>query len=161
MIVLCLTYLTLILCINFTEICIPFHLHNELAYQIKASLNSKSRSDVNVRIELPFDKFLFIWGLQQAGKWVKKNRGHDVYTIRKYSSLAPILGHQWHLRVLDKQMDFCYAILETVQYYLHQRQDIQDAMDCGRSVHGGYILVFRFVRGDGVRRNWDDIVKIE
>ena len=92
-----------------------------------------------------FDKFLFIGGLQQAGKWVKKNRGHDVYTIHKYSSLAPILGHQWHLQVLNKQMDFCYINLETVQHHLHQRQDIQDAMDYGRSVHGGYILVFRLV----------------
>ena len=77
----------------------PFHLHNELAYQIKASLNSKSRSDVDVRIELPFDHFLFVGGLQ-AGKFIKRNRGHDVYMITKFSSLAPLLGHQWHSGLL-------------------------------------------------------------
>ena len=145
----------------FAERVIPFHLHNELLYQIKASLNSKSRTDVDVRIELPFDQFLFTGGLQQAGRWIQKSRSHDVYTIRKYSALTPLLGHQWHLRVLNKQMDFCYVILETVQYYLRRRQGIEDAMDSNRSVHGGHILVFHFVRGDGVRRNWDDIVKIE
>ena len=92
---------------------------------------------------------------------MKKNRGHDVYMIRKYSALTPLLGHHWHLRVLNKQMDFCYVILETVQFYLHHRQNIEDAMDSVRTVDGGFLLVFRFVRGDGVRRNWDDIVKIE
>lgn len=144
----------------FIETYHPFHLHNELAYQIKASLNSKSRSDIDVRIELPFDRFLFIGGLQQAGKFIKRNRGHDVYTIRKFSSLTPLLGHQWHLRVLNKQMDFCYIVLETVQFYLHQRPAIVD-VDPSRTVDGGYVLIFRFVRGDGVRQNWDDILNIE
>ena len=145
---------------TFSETHRPFNLHNELAYQIKASLNSKSRSDVDVRIELSFDRFLFIGGLQQAGKFIKRNRGHDVYTIRKFSSLAPLLGHQWHLRVLNKQMDFCYVVLETVQFYLHQRPAIED-VDPARTVDGGYVLVFRFIRGDGVRPNWDDILNIE
>ena len=76
-----------------TEVYHPFHLHNELSYQIKAALNSRARSDVDVRIELSFDKYLFIGGLQQAGKLVKRNRGHDIFTIRKYSSLKPLLGH--------------------------------------------------------------------
>ena len=71
-----------------------------------------------------------------------------------------ILGHQWHLRVLNKQMDFCYIIKETVQFYLHRRLDIEDPLDDTRTVRGGYVLIFRFVRGDGVRRDWDDIVSL-
>ena len=136
----------------FTEIYRPFHLHNELAYQIKAALNSRARSDVNVRIELSFDRYLFIGGLQQAGKLVKRNRGHNVYMIRKYSSLEPLLGRQWHFHVLNKEMDFCYVIKETVQFYLHKRHDI-DAVDDTRTVDGGSVLIFHFVRGDGVRHN--------
>ena len=82
-----------------------------------------------------------------------------VYTVSRYSSLEPfIFGHQWHLRVLNKQMDFCYIIKETVQFYLHRRLDIEDPVDDTRTVRGGY--VFRFVRGDGVRRDWDDIVSL-
>ena len=92
---------------------------------------------------------------------MKRNRGHDVYTIRKFSSLTPLLGPQWHLRVLNKQMDFCYVILDTVQFYLHQRQAIEDAVEPSRTVDGGSLLIFRFVRGDGVRQNWDDILNIE
>ena len=137
----------------------PFHLHNELAYQIKVSLNSSTRSEPDVRIDLPYDPFLFAGGLQQSGKLIKK-RGH-VYGIKKYSSLAPLLGDQWHLRVLNKQYDFCYVMLETVQFYLHQREPILDPIDPTRSVDGGFLLVFKFVRGDGVRRHWEDIVQIE
>ena len=77
---------------DISEIYRPFHLHNELAYQIKAALNSKSRADVDARIELPFDRFLFIGGLQQAGKLVKRSRGHDVFTIPTYSSFEPVVS---------------------------------------------------------------------
>ena len=84
-----------------------------------------------------------------------------VYTVSRYSSLEPfIFGHQWHLRVLNKQMDFCYIIKETVQFCLHRRLDIEDPVDDTRTVRGGYVLIFRFVRGDGVRRDWNDIVSL-
>ena len=139
----------------------PFHLHSELAYQIKLALKPSTRSDPNVRIELPFDRYLFVGGLQQAGKFLKSSHGHSIYGISSYSTLAPILGREWHLRILNKEKDFCYAILETVQYHLHRRQPAEDAVDPERSVDGGYLLIFRFVRGDGVERNWEDIAAID
>ena len=144
-----------------TDTYTPFHLHNELAYQIKLSLRPSTRADPDVRIEIPFDRFLFIGGLQQVGKFVKSSRGHDIYTIRRYSALEPLLGQQWHLRVLNRAKDFSYVILETVQYYLHRRVPAQDAIDDERSVDGGYLLIFRFVRGDGVERNWEEIAAVE
>ena len=139
----------------------PFHLHSELAYRVKLALRPTTRSDPNVRIELPFDRFLFIGGLQQAGKLLKSSHGHSTYGIRSYSSLDLILGRQWHLRVFNKEKDFCYVILETVQFYLHRRQPAEDAVDPERSADGGYLLIFRFVRGDGVERNWEDIASID
>lgn len=139
----------------------PFHLHSELAYQVKLALKPSTRSDPNVRIELPLDKYLLVGGLQQAGKFLKSSHGHDIYGITSYSSLVPILGRQWHLRVLNKEKDFCHAILDTVQFYLHRRQPAEDALDPDRSVDGGYLLIFRFVGGDGVERNWEDIAEID
>ena len=131
---------------------IPFHPHNELLYQIKLSLNN-SRKDPDIRIEIPFDRYVFGGGLQQRGKFLKKYRGHDVYGIGEYGDLTPILGKRWHVRVLNEQMDFCYVELKTVQYYLHYRQPIPDLQPDLESqyVYGGCILVFRFVRGDGVQ----------
>ena len=75
--------------------------------------------------------------------------------------MEPLLGQQWHLRVLNRAKDFSYVILETVQYYLHRRVPAQDAIDDERSVDGGYLLIFRFVRGDGVERNWEEIAAVE
>lgn len=92
---------------------------------------------------------------------MKESHGHKVYGIATYSSLIPLLGQQWHLRVLNKEKDFSYVIFETVQFYLHRRRPAEDALDCDHSVDGGYLLIFRFVRGDGVERNWEDINAIE
>ena len=46
-------------------------------------------------------------------------------------------------------------MLEIVQFYLHQREPVVDPLDSTRSVDGGFLLVFKFVR-----RHWDDIVQI-
>ena len=48
-----------------------------------------------------------------------------------------------------------------LQFYLHQREPILDPIDSARGVDGGFLLVFKFVRGDGVRRHWEDIIQIE
>ncbi len=138
--------------------CIPFHLHTELAFQIKLALNSSSRSEPDVRIEVPFDRYLFIGGLQQAAKLVRKSRGHEVYTINKCESLVPILGERWYLREMNKRKDFCYVIIETVQFYLHRRQPIVDSFEPFHAIDGGHVLIFRFVRGDGVSAQWDTIL---
>ena len=66
---------------------------------------------------------------------MKSSRGHDIYMIRRYSALEPLLGQQWHLRVLNRAKDFSYVILETVQYYLHRRVPAQDAIDDERFAH--------------------------
>ena len=143
----------------------PFHLHRELAYQIKMALHSSQRSDPNVRIELAYDYFLFVGGLKQAGKLLKRSyRGHDIYGIKKYRDLDPILGPRWHVRVLNKQMDFCYVILGTVQFHLHRRQsipDFQPDQDPQDTLDEGYAVIFTFIQGDGVQRQWEDIIQIE
>ena len=105
---------------------VPFYLHRQQANQIKMALHSSQRSDRNVRIELAYD-YLFVGGLKQAGKLLKRlYHGHDIYGIKKYHDLDPILGPRWHVRVLNKQMDFCYVILGTVQFHLHCQQSIPD-----------------------------------
>ena len=114
-----------------------------------------------MKIEIPFDRFLFIRGLQQAGKLRKSTGLHQIYGVTNYSALVPLLGEQWYVRVLNKQMNFCYAVRETIQYYLRRRQDIVDPIDPKRSIERGYVLVFRFVRGDGVQRNWENIISLD
>ena len=121
-------------------------------------MNSRLRYDPDVRIEMPFDKFLFGGGFQQAGNFVKNHRGHDIYGISAYNNLKPILGEIWYLRFLNKQKDFCYVLLETVYYYLHHRQPIVEPTEPSSSTDGGVVLIFPFVRGDGVHRHWEETI---
>ena len=60
------------------------------------------------------------------------------------------------MRVLNEQMDFCYVKLNTVQFYLNSRKPLDDFQPDSSvtAVSGGCVLVFRFVRGDGVKRQW-------
>lgn len=43
----------------------PFDPHRELAFRIKAALDSEHRKGVDVRIDIPFHKLLFNGGLKQ------------------------------------------------------------------------------------------------
>lgn len=88
---------------------------------------------------------------------MKSTRGHGIYSIRRYSTLDSLLGQQWHL---NRDKDFSFVILETVQYYLHRRVPARDAIDDEHSVDGGYAHL-SFCEGDGVERNWEDITAIE
>lgn len=140
---------------------VPFDAHRELAYQITLALNSRLRSEPEVRIELPFDKLIFDGGLKQYGKLLRKSRGQDVYTIESYTALAPLLGEKWHMRGLNERLNFCYVNLKTIQYHLHKRQNIEVFDPTGkRTIPGGYILVFKFVRMDGVKQDWDSVARL-
>ena len=61
------------------------------------------------------------------------------------------------MRVVNKQMDFCYVVRETIQYYLRRHQSIIDPINPKHSIDGDCVLVFDLVRGDGVQRNWENI----
>ena len=84
---------------------------------------------------------------------MERSRGHDVFTIATCSSLEPLLGCQWYVCVLNQQMDFCYIIKETVQFYLYRHLDIENPIDFKCTVSGGDVLIFCFMRGEGVSRN--------
>ena len=60
----------------------PFDLHYELAYAIKAALQScLPRRDPDVRLEIPFDLLIFNGGLKLAEAFVRKFHGHDISVI--------------------------------------------------------------------------------
>ena len=60
-----------------------------LLYQSCAKFIYKIRY---VKIEVPFDRFSFIGGLQQAGKLRKSTGLYQIYGITKYFALVPLLG---------------------------------------------------------------------
>lgn len=86
-------------------------------------------------------------------------RGRNIYGLHQYSDIEHIIGKRWYVRVLNTEMDFCYVKLDTVQYYLNLRKSLPDYQPGStvEMVNGGYILVFRFVCGDGVKRQWNTV----
>ena len=101
-----------------------------------------------------FDKLLYDGGLAKLGTWKRKFQGRDRYTIKKYSDLDSLLGANWHWRGLNAAGDFCYVILNTVEFYIYQRRCLKEFLPMPSSHTQvtrdlGYSVVFSFVRGDG------------
>ena len=97
-----------------------YDLHQDLALKIKSSLTSKRKSNPVVRVEMPFDKNMFCHGLQCKGTVKKTVKGVDYYKICSYKDLDELLGHNWHYRGINCSGDFCYIVLETVEYHLYR-----------------------------------------
>ena len=143
------------------EVYKPFSLYQELAYQIKLALDSRGRRDPEVRIELPFDKVLFEGGLKQAGCYLRTSRGNTVYSIKRYADLSALLGSNWHIRGINERMNFCYANLRSIHFYLYKRQALIDYTFNGKQdIDSGHLLVFKFVRMDGVQEDWNNIAVV-
>ena len=111
-----------------------------------------------------FDAMLYQGGLKSLGYLKKRERGHEVYGIKGYKDLVPLFGESWHIRIKNKQLDFCYASLETVEFYLRRRAPVEEFTMSGDTIistHGGHILTFKFVHMDGVRRHLDSVRRIK
>ncbi len=103
-----------------------FSLYKELSHRIKASLKNVRKESPAVKIEMPFDFITFCGGLQQCG--VKKHfRGSQRYTISSYKTLDHLLGSNWHVCGCNQNGDYCYATLNTVEFYLYRRHPLIDA----------------------------------
>ena len=107
---------------------------------------------------------LYQGGLKSLGYLKKRERGHEVYGIKAYKDLIPLFGENWHIRIKNKQLDFCYASLETTEFYIRKRAPVQEFTLSGEaitSVRGGHVHTFKFVRMDGVRRHLDYVRNIQ
>ena len=112
---------------------------------------------------MPYDRGLFEEGLKAKGQVVGKIRGNVQYSISSYADLDSVLGKNWHLRGFNRAGDCCYPILETIRFYIRQRRPLveyiplsktQDERNTQRVVKNqGYVLVFAFVRADGLYGN--------
>ncbi len=93
--------------------------------------------------------------------FLKPFRGNDLYGIRNYDNLAPLLGKRRHIRGINSRLDFCAVKKETVIFHLYRKSPVKDfiAEDNFELIHAGsYMLVFKFVRFDGVHRQLQDFV---
>ena len=133
-----------------------FTLYRELATRIKASLSSNRKLSPVVKIDMPFDRIKFDGGLRLCGKEKRCVQGVQRFSITRFQDLNSLLGLNWHFRGINVNGDFCYVILNTVEYYLYHRRPLKEFMP-SLTTEGyravlrdmGDMLVFTFVRGDG------------
>uniref|UniRef100_A0A1X7SIF6 Tudor-knot domain-containing protein n=1 Tax=Amphimedon queenslandica TaxID=400682 RepID=A0A1X7SIF6_AMPQE len=130
----------------------PFSLYRELANKIKSSLQSSRKDSPSVKIDMTFDKLLFEGGLGKLGTEKCVSRRIKKYAIRAYSDIDSLMENGWHWRGLNESGDYCYVILDSVEFYLYCKKPLKqyypDGSYCNRDQ--GYGLVFTFVRGDGI-----------
>ena len=133
----------------------PFSLNQELASKIKAALNSGRKESPVVKIDMPFDRAEYDCGLRTCGTQKRLFRAVQHYRISHYQDLDKLLGHNWHYRGLNSNGDFCFVLLNTVEYYLHKRRSLKEYIptQCGQAIEQyremGDMLVFSFVKGNG------------
>ena len=108
-----------------SPVLLPFSLYFELDNTIKKALNSGRKESPHVRIEMAFDKLQFTGGLKAYSTSSRTYRGIERYKITSYKNLDPLLGKNWHVRGLNSNGDFCYVILNTLEFYLHKRKPLR------------------------------------
>lgn len=133
----------------------PYDHYQQLVYAIKSLLYSGRDRDPAVRLEVPFDKLIYQGGLMAAGRLLKVMRGEEHYGIAKHDDLTPYLGKHWFIRGINTHLDFCAVLANTVIFHLHKKAQIVDHLN-SESIDGGYVLIFKFVRFDGVKDQLSD-----
>ena len=132
----------------------PLSLYDELGNKIKAGLKSTRKESPSVRIEMSFDKLLFDGGLARVGVKKRVYFGKQRYSLVSYNDLDSLLGAGWHWRGLNEADDFCYVILDTLEFYIYHRKPLTEFFPLSYDYSSimcdlGYCLVFTFIRGDG------------
>ena len=99
---------------------------------------------------MSFDILQFDGGLKQSGVPSRQVSGNQYYKIRHYRDLNHLLGACWHYRCLKTNGDHCYAMLETIEYFLRKGPSLveyypgNDSISCN-SLDTGYAVCFCFV----------------
>lgn len=113
------------------------------------------KSSPVIRLTMSFNLITFNKGLGASGHVVKTVRKINYNKIQRYKELNPVLGPNWHYRGINAMGDYSYVILDSVEYYLYRRRGIVHYIPDGDNkplkavTPCGYMLSFKFVRGDG------------
>jgi len=139
----------------------PYSLYRDLSIRIKRSLTC-ARTSPDVKIVMPFDALSFNGGLKSLGTPSNKYGGIQHYTIKEYKDLNDILGYNWHVRGINCNVDYGYAIKETINFYLRKCRDLVEFLPPSPgnfnihsiNIDAGYTLTFIFTAGYGNARTF-------
>lgn len=126
----------------------------ENSIKIKRALSCNRTASPNIKVSMPFDILLFNGGLRLAAILSKRSSGIQYYKINHYKDLYPLLGANWHVRGINSNGDYGYAIKETVEFGVRKSRKLTEYMPGDYSAvkvctDTGYTLVFTFTCGFG------------
>ena len=132
----------------------PYSFHKDLKFRVKKSISCSRTTSPKVVIVMPINVLLFKGGLEMAGKLTKKVGGVKYYGIDRYRNLNHLLGINWHVRGLNSQDDYDYAIKNTVQFYMRKFKPLVEYVSSSSGttkckLDMGYYLCFSFTQGYG------------
>ena len=96
-----------------------------LACCIKQKLVPAKTEDPQVRTQVPFNNNSRELLKQHIVLLTTKHRGYEGYGIKDYKDLNELLGDQWHIRVVNVNGDFSYAMLQTIQFHAFYPKPLQ------------------------------------
>ena len=134
---------------------------DRLARKVKHQLFATKKESPEIRIEEVIERDIYDAYLTQVGdfKWVK---GKKVHCVEKAEDehFCGLLGLKWNERILNRNGDFSYVVRGTIQFWLHQKSPIKEFFSVGKQfveneIENDLVLVFTFVRGDGVNSEYN------
>lgn len=74
--------------------------------------------------------------------------------------LVKRLGEKWSERILNVNNDFSYVTRGTIQFWTHIKSALKEFIEIGgnlfeNQIDNEVVLVFTFVRGDGVKQEYN------
>ena len=145
-----------------------YSLYEELLFRIKSLLTSSRKGDPMCCVSMGFDTIHFDGLVMRSVLADRKsqNSKRHIYTLSTLTKLDDILGSRWYIRGINAAGDFCFVEPKTVRYQLlfsSGKADYQLLEDgtLKQFVYGArHQLIFRFVRGDGISSQWNNILKL-
>lgn len=130
--------------------------------EIKRKLYSGRREDPEIRIEIPVDKDVFNESLGRiTSKSYQKNK--LIYKVLSNETPNCYVGTKWNERIMNENGDFAYVVPGTLRFWLTKRNPIVEFKLIGdkyvrSEIEDGHQVVFTFVRGDGDRHGYKNMV---
>ena len=130
--------------------------------EIKRKLYSGRREDPEVRLEIPVDEDVFS---ESIGRVTSRSfrRNKLIYQVHSNGILDSYIGVKWNERIMNENGDFAFVVPGTLRFWLAKRSPIVEYKLIGdkyvrSEIEDGYQVVFTFVRRDGNKHQYQNMV---
>lgn len=128
-------------------------LKKRILFSVKKKLSYHRASDPECcfTLECSEQVFSFLFG-DLTANLPKEHGGTFNISVQQ---LLPVLGKNWHIRVLNRKKELCHVIDRTFRIRLAEHRPVkefqikEDGSVCERWFFGGHFLSVKFLRGEG------------